>query len=307
MRRVAATLLILGASLFAQMDSPFHAAAHAQSGNVIAQSEPDPDHRGLLSDAGAGRLWDVQPKLVKKAIDGLQPRIAGRANVYAMAVAAGGAQQLFSREAHLALEVAAARFGPSYRGGLLLSNGLADILQAPLATQANMNAVARGLVGRFDPASDVALIYLAAHGSADASLATDLPNKKYLAPISSVSVAEALATAGIKRRIVIISACFAGTWIPALADADSIVITAARKDRTSFGCDDRRELTYFGEAFLGGPLAKGASLREAFENARSKVAGWEAEGRLTPSEPQVHVGKNMQALWIGRATGKPEK
>ncbi len=307
MRRVAATLLILCASLFTQADSPFRTAAHAQSGNHMVLSDPGPDHSALLSDAGAGRLWDVQPKLVKRAIDGLQPRIPGRANIYAVAVAAGGAQQLFSREAHLALDVAAARFGSSYCGGLLLSNGLADILQAPLATQANMNAMARGLVGRFDPANDVALVYLAAHGSADASLATDLPNKKYLAPISSASVADALTTAGIKRRIVVISACYAGTWIPALADADSIVITAARKDRTSFGCDDRRELTYFGEAFLGGPLAKGASLREAFENARTKVAGWEAEGHLTPSEPQVHVGKNMQALWIGRAAGKPEK
>jgi len=226
--------------------------------------------------------------------------VPGQANIFAIAVAAGGSQQLFSREAHLALDVAAARFGANYRGGLLLSNGFADILHAPLATQANMNAVARSLAGRVDSAHDVLLVYLAAHGTAQAWLATDLPNEKYLSPISSGSVADALDIVGIKRRIIVISACFAGTWIPALATADSIVITAARKDRTSFGCDDRRRLTYFGEAFLEGPLAQGASLRDAFATACQTVAGWEARENYKPSEPQVYVGRNMQSFWTGK-------
>jgi hypothetical protein len=304
-RRLTAIFLILGAIFFAPAltlgDLPFKdGLAEARSRFDLGQTKAGEANGVLLTDGGAAKLWDAQPGLVAKAIGALKPRIAGRSNVYAIAIAAGGAQQLFSREAHLALEVAAARFGASYRGGLLLSNGLPDILQTPLATTANINAVARGLVGRFDPAKDIALVYLAAHGSANATLATDLPNHKYLSPISSTLVADALVSAGIKRRIIIVSACYAGSWIPALASADSIVITAARKDRTSFGCDDRRRLTYFGEAFLEGPLANGGSLRDAFEEARKKVAGWEANGKLTPSEPQVHIGKNMQAFWTGR-------
>lgn len=253
-----------------------------------------------LSDKDAAKLWDAQPALVKNAIGALKPRVPGRLNVYGIAIAAGGSQHLFGREARLALDVAAARFRANYRGGLLLSNGLADILQAPLATHANMLAVGRGMAGRLDPAQDIALIYLTAHGSQAATLQTDLPNQKLLSSISSASLADMLASAGIKRSIIIISACYAGTWMPALAHADSIVITAARKDRTSFGCDDKRRLTYFGEAFLEGPLSQGASLREAFENARTRVAGWEATARFVPSEPQVHIGKNMQALWNGK-------
>ena len=267
-----------------------------------AQAPADAGQGGgfSLTDANAGRLWDAQPALIRNVVEGLKPRVAGRANIYAMAIAAGGAQQLFSREAHLALEVAAARFGEAYRGGLLLSNGQADILQVPLATSANISAAARGLAGRIDPARDVALIYLTAHGSPEATLGTDLPNKRLLSPISAGAVADALDGAGVRRRIIIISACYSGTWIPALANADTIVITAARKDRSSFGCDDRRRLTFFGEALLEGPLAQGASLREAFDVARARVAGWEASGRLLPSEPQVHVGKNMQTMWANR-------
>jgi hypothetical protein len=45
-------------------------------------------------------------------------------------------------------------------------------------------------------------------------------------------------------------------------------------------------------------MAHGASLHDAFEAARKTVGGWEAEQRLTPSEPQVSVGKNMRALWV---------
>ena len=135
------------------------------------------------------------------------------------------------------------------------------------------------------------------HGSRDAALETDLPNYDVLSPITASSVAEALARAGVRRRIVIVSACYAGSWIPALASDDTIVITAARKDRTSFGCDDAREVTYFGEAFLKGTLGRGASLKDAFESARSTVAQWERRDGGLRSEPQVSVGRNMRDVW----------
>jgi hypothetical protein len=133
-------------------------------------------------------------------------------------------------------------------------------------------------------------------------LSTDLPTYDQLTPISSRSLADALARSGIKRRVIILSACYAGSWIPALANDDTIVITAARKDRTSFGCDDTRNVTNFGEAFLNGPLAHGASLREAFNYSRKTVAGWETRDHLTPSEPQAYVGRNMQAIWLARGS-----
>jgi hypothetical protein len=255
--------------------------------------------------SGAGidvnQLWQTQPQLLTKELDALQPRIASRPNVYAIAVAAQGSQQLFSREAQLALQVAAARFGGNYRGGVLLSNSAVDLPNHPLATQPNVAAIARGIASRIDPEHDVAVIYLASHGSPEAWLATDLPSHRLLAPISSTSLAEALAEAGIKRRVIIISACFSASWIPALASDDTIVITAAAKDRTSFGCDDTRRLTFFGEAFLEGPLARGASLHDAFEAARGTVSKWEAQEQFEPSMPQAYVGRNMQALWIERA------
>lgn len=301
-RRVAAIALALcviaGAAALTRAD-PLFWRVSLQVRTLLHLNAREAEERSAnaMPDIPADRLWGAQQGLVDKAVNGLPPRSAGRSNVYAIAVAAAGTQQLFSREARLALQVAAARFGGDCRGGVLLSNGVADILRSPLATQANIAAAARGVGGRIDPATDVAFVYLASHGSPDAELATDLPSYDDLSPISSASVNEALARAGIRRRVIIVSACFAGSWIPALANDDTIVIAAARKDRTSFGCDDTRRLTYFGEALLEGPLARGASLRGAFEEARKTVRRWEGRDNLTSSEPQAYVGRHMQALW----------
>ena len=308
-RRVAAIAIVLGTNILMAAVTQFDPLFWRASAQAQALLHPDVSEEGEdVADAMSGiepdRLWEAQSNLLTKAVDGLPPRIAGRPNVYAIAIAAQGSQQLFSREARLAIEVAAARFGSSYRGGILLSNGVADLLRGPLATQGNVAAAARGVANRIDPARDVTIVYLASHGSRDAWLSTDLPDYQTLRPISSASLAAALSRAGIRRRIVIVSACYSASWIPPLSNDDTIVIAAAAKDRTSFGCSDKRTLTYFGEAFLQGPLARGASLRDAFEGARRTLARWEAKEKLTPSMPQAYVGRNMQAFWAERAPSR---
>ena len=47
-----------------------------------------------------------------------------------------------------------------------------------------------------------------------------------------------------------------------------MLITAAAADKTSFGCSDDRDLTYFGEAFYRDALPKAKNLQEAFALTR---------------------------------------
>jgi hypothetical protein len=183
---------------------------------------------------------------------------------------------------------------------VLLSNDEDSLYRVPLASTTNLDALLSGLGGKIDPARDLVVLYLTSHGSRDAELTTDLPNYDDLRQISATGLAEGLERAGIRRRVIIISACYSGSWIKPLASDDTIVITAARADRTSFGCSDDRELTYFGEALLKGPLASGASLSESFEAARRRVAGWENAEHGKHSEPQAFVGRNMSAIWRTR-------
>ena len=77
-----------------------------------------------------------------------------------------------------------------------------------------------------------------------------------LQDLTADDLASALQESGIKWRTIVISACHAGSFIDALRNPDTIVITAAEADKASFGCSDDRNLTYFGEAFYRDALPR---------------------------------------------------
>jgi hypothetical protein len=98
---------------------------------------------------------------------------------------------------------------------------------------------------------------------------------------------------GIRNRVVVISACHSGSFIQTLADQRTLVIAAARADRSSFGCADKRKWTYFGDAYFNRALRRERSFRKAFERARKLVERWEARERLVPSLPQMLGGEAL--------------
>jgi hypothetical protein len=310
LRRASAILLVLtanvGAGALLGMDSAFwQLSAELRPIFFDEQSDATGEDDDNPPAIEADRLWEAQTALVEQEQASIEPRISGRPNVYGLAIAGSGAQALFSREAHKALSTMSAHFGGDYRGGILLSNGAADLMNTPLATRGNIGALTKAIAKYARSSDDLVVIYLTSHGSRDAELTSDLPDYQSIQPISSASLSEALKQAKIEKRVIIVSACYSGSWIPALANEDTIVIAAAAKDRVSFGCDDSRQLTYFGEAFLQGPLVEGASFHEAFESAKKKIAQWEADQKLTGSLPQAFVGRNMKAFWIQKGAAKP--
>ena len=74
---------------------------------------------------------------------------------------------------------------------------------------------------------------------------------------------------------------------------DRLAFSAARADRTSFGCGNDRDFTYFGEALFRDQIAHGVELIAALDAARESVAARERRERLTPSEPQVIIGAGI--------------
>jgi hypothetical protein len=146
-----------------------------------------------------------------------------------------------------------------------------------------------------DPDRDILFLALSSHGSPDPLLAVSnagLP----LAQVSAEDLESALHDSGIKRRIIVISACYAGGFVPSLENPDTIVIAAAAPDRTSFGCSDDRDLTYFGEAFYRDALPGATSLEDAFARAKSAIAVREKKENEVPSDPQAFFGSDLQAV-----------
>ena len=101
--------------------------------------------------------------------------------------------------------------------------------------------------------------------------------------------------AGIKWRIIVVSACYSGGFIEPLKDDHTLVITAvARRPRSSFGCGDRSDATFFGEAFFQQGMATADSIPGAFDVAQKRVGEREhSQGYSPPSKPQVWVGPQM--------------
>lgn len=264
-----------------------------------ATAQVGPEYRpgyALRADAPQPTFWDAQPARLSAALAALKRQEPARRDTYILTVAAGGAQPLFDHEAKVARDVLSAYFDESGRA-LVLSNRHPDA-DLPLATPANLAAAVAGIARVLDPAQDLLVVYLSAHGGEQAVLETNLPGPLPLPAVDANGLARALDAAGIKRRVIIVSACFAGSWFPALASDTTIVMAAARTDRTSFGCEMARKMSYFGEALLQGGIKPGASLAAAFGAARRAIAARETAERLTPpSEPQVSVGRAMAPLW----------
>src|SRR4051812_5818788 len=145
-----------------------------------------------------------------------------------------------------------------------------------------------------DTNKDVLAVVLTSHGS-PAGLA--IVGGRRGGTLTPPELRAMLDASGAKFRIVIISACYSGVFVPALADPRTLVITAAAADRSSFGCEDRATWTYFGDAFFNQALRRAPTLESAFDTARQIVTAREQREGFTPSNPQMAGGSEVLALF----------
>ena len=83
-------------------------------------------------------------------------------------------------------------------------------------------------------------------------------------------------------------------FLDELKSDTTAIVTAADAEHTSFGCEEDRDLTWFGEAFLKDSLPGSASLEDAFQRAARLIAQREDAGHEIHSNPQLYVGELMK-------------
>jgi hypothetical protein len=226
-----------------------------------------------------------QAELLHQQIAALPAQRAGVTDVYVLGIAAFATQSVFRSELEGAL-AATARALP-VAGTVRLVNSPETIASIPLASRQNFRAAVQGIAGVMDKDEDVLFLFMTSHGT-PRGIVLQLPG--VFARLSPREVARTLDKQGVRHRVVIVSACYAGIFVRPLANENSIVLTAADAKNTSFGCADDREWTYFGDALFRHSLKPGIDLRIAFSHARGLIAGWEKLDRFTPSNPQGHFG-----------------
>ena len=103
-------------------------------------------------------------------------------------------------------------------------------------------------------------------------------------------------TCAERPTVIVISACYSGVFIPALAAANRMILTAARPDRPSFGCSEDLDYTFFDQCVLEA-LPFSPTFPDLAVNARTCVAQREQKEGVAPaSEPQLFVGDRIEPL-----------
>lgn len=247
---------------------------------------------GTSVPAATGALHGEQLRAVAAAVSQMAPRTPGT-NAFFVGFAGYGEQRVFRREEELARHVLGERFD-ALAHSVQLVNDVHDRHAYPLATVPNLREALRLVGQRMNRADDVLVLMLTSHGSSEDGIA--VTNGRLVDDaLSPQDLRGALDAAGIRWRIVVVSACYAGIFIPTLKSDTTLVMTAADARHSSFGCADDRDLTYFGEALLHDALPRACSLQAAFMDAQQIIRRREsAEGEIH-SNPQMYLGNAMRA------------
>ncbi len=244
------------------------------------------------SESGGEDLLFEQAARIDRSLALVHRDGGPKSQAFFVGFAGVGDEKVFAGEIELAARVLGERYDFANRQVRLI-NDERDLERSPLATVTGLRYALRGIAARMRTDRDVLFLSISSHGSPDGVIAvsnSDLPLKD----LDDEDLADALRESGIEWRVIVISACYAGAFIDSLRDARTIVITAAAADRTSFGCSNDRDLTYFGEAFYRDALPKARSLREAFDQAKAELAARERREKVTPSEPQAFFGAEIE-------------
>jgi hypothetical protein len=267
------------------------AQGNVQSGFWInSQRVRDGQGKILPDSLEVGML--AQGPLLEKALAAV-PTSTSAVELFSLVVGGDGKQSVFMREADFVSDMLASRFG-AY-GQISLVNHRDHMADRPLATRENISRAIKTLAQRSGP-EDLVFIYLTSHGTQDHELVLDQPRLE-LADLPADELAAVMAPLKNRDKVVVISACYSGGFIPLLKDDRTLVITASREDRVSFGCSEEADFTYFGDALFGRALAETDDLQQAFNEAKAYVAERELADSFDASEPQIWAPKGVLAHW----------
>ncbi|MHC8317601.1 C13 family peptidase [Pseudomonas sp. LB3P31] len=262
-----------------------------QSGTWIAgQRVRDAEGKLLPDSLELGLL--AQGRLLEEALAGV-PASTPAVELYTLTLGGDGKQSVFLRESDYVSNMLSSRFGAF--GQIRLVNHRDHLMDRPMATRENLRRAAATLAERSGP-EDLIFIYLTSHGTSEHELVLDQPRME-LSDLPADELAAVLAPLKNRDKIIVISACYSGGFIPTLKDERTLIMTASRADRVSFGCSEEANFTYFGDALFAQALNQTDDLEQAFKLAKATVAERELADNFEASEPQIWAPKTVLSHW----------
>jgi len=233
-----------------------------------------------------------QGELIRQETEKLLPERAGQIDLYFLGLAGYADEDVFMNETMRAKELFDDQFDTNERSLLLINND-ATVKDLPLANVHNLESAVMALAETMNPAEDILFLMLSSHGSEDHKLSTDYYPLN-MNDIGPEEIKTILDNAGIKWRVIVISACYSGGFIGPLIDENTLIMTASDKDKNSFGCGHDGDYTYFGEALFGKHLKLERNFTTAFYAAKKDIEAREMEESIDASMPQIRIGENIE-------------
>ncbi len=240
--------------------------------------------------------FETQQALWRKAAETIAAERPGVTDVYGLVFSPYAREDVFLRESTMVAKVLEERFDA--RGRVVqLVNHPATAQTFPWATPSNLGRAVEAIGARMDRENDLLVVYLTSHGAKDFKLAA-VNDPLAVDPISPGELRQALDNAGIRNRVIAVSACYAGGWLGPLGGDSTLVMTAADAQNTSYGCGKLSELTFFGRAVFNEALRKTRSFEKAFAAAVPVIRQREADAGKPDgfSNPQMSVGEKIRPV-----------
>jgi len=256
----------------------------AAAADLGLQMERDRDPRAVLAES----------RRLSATLAALRPQRPGVVDAYVVSVALDS-DPVFSREAREAARVLERRYGAVGRTLVLAGADGRGGAPLPMGSPHSVAAALARVAEVMDLKEDVLVLYTTSHGAPMGIVYND--GDQGFGAIGPTRLWTILSRLGIANRLVLVSACYSGVFVPMLTSDTTAVVTASSADRTSFGCQSDNDWTFFGDALINQALRKPQPLEAAAAEAKALVAEWEGQGRLTPSQPQVVVGAGART-WL---------
>jgi hypothetical protein len=281
------------------------------AGSATAQQQGPPAF-GASEAAMAPADALKQVELMAQTLSQLQPQRPGVVDTYVLSASFYN-DPVFESEAKEAAAILARRYDAEGRTIILSAGRGANVARTyPAATPNNFQAALGKIGATIDPNEDLVVVFMTSHGGQDGTVAVIEANRMQ-GGLRPLNLRASLNQAGIRNKVVIVSACFSGHFImPFSADPGALVLTAAAADKTSFGCEPSRDWTFFGDALFNHALRSGAPLVEAYNEALSLISTWEKdlhvkwealpasqrkpEAEPLPSNPQSNIGDAVESV-----------
>ena len=299
-RRLACTLLLASVGLQHVVQPAPSWYAEAPGGDAAAAAAPP-----RLSQAAI----EQQAQVLQTRLQAVGAGAPGVVNLFAITYAPYAEADVFQRESELVAGVMQQRFGAAGRS-IQLVNHASTASAWPWATPLNLQRAIQRAASVMDRQHDVLFIHLTSHGGADGQLAAAF-EPLVAEPVTPSMLKAWLDEAGVRLRVISISACYSGSWLAPLAGPGTLVMTAADATHTSYGCGRKSELTFFGRAMYDEQLRQTWSFEQAHAAARQVIQQREVQAGKDDgfSNPQISVGAEVRkslALLEAQRSSQPQ-